>query len=115
MASYANISADQGADFQTILELEDANGDPLDLTEYNLYGQIRRTYKSANAVDFTIVKYNATGGVIRVKLTSEQTASMKSGRYVYDIYSINTEISNSRIKLLEGIFELIPSVTKIIE
>lgn len=111
MASYANVSADQGADFQTILELEDANGDPLDLTEYNLYGQIRRTYKSTNAVDFTIVKSNALGGVIRVELTSEQTANMKSGRYVYDIYAFDDDL-NKTMKLLEGIFEIIPSVSK---
>jgi hypothetical protein len=114
MASYANVSADQGADFQTILELEDVNGDPLDLTEYNLYGQIRRTYKSANAVDFTIVKSNALGGIIRVELAPEQTANMKSGRYVYDIYAFYGE-PDKKIKLLEGIFEIIPSATKITE
>jgi hypothetical protein len=111
MASYANISADQGADFQTILELADVNSDPLDLTNYNVYGQIRRTYKSTSFIDFTIIKSNALGGEIRIELTAAQTTLMKSGRYVYDIYAFDDSLDKT-IKLLEGIFEIIPSVTK---
>jgi hypothetical protein len=114
MASYANISADQGASFQTILELEDSLGDPIDVTDYNIYGEIRRTYKSLSSTSFIIIKLSSAG-VIKIELDHTQTVAMKPGRYVYDIYAMNTEVSNSRIKLLEGIFELIPSVTKIIE
>ena len=111
MASYANISADQGADFQTSLELEDSNSDRLDLSEYSIYGQIRRTYKSATAENFQITISDALNGVILIELTSAQTAAMKSGRYIYDIYATD-ETLNKTVKLLEGIFEIIPSVTK---
>mgnify|MGYP001112647252 CR=1 FL=1 len=111
MASYANISADQGADFQTSLELEDGNGDRVDLTDYSIYGQIRRTYKSSVAEDFQITIADALNGVIRIELNSTQTSGMKSGRYVYDVYAVDSSLSKT-VKLLEGIFELIPSVTK---
>lgn len=114
MASYANISADQGADFETLLELEDNNGDRLDLSNYSIYGQIRRTYKSAVAENFQITITDAVNGVIIIELNSTQTSSMKSGRYVYDIYATN-EALNKTVKLLEGIFELIPSVTQTLE
>lgn len=112
MASYANISADQGATFQTTLEVEDMRGDPVDLSNYQLYGQIRRTYKSDVAENFHITTPDATAGVISIELSDEQTAGMKSGRYVYDVYGIDGTLQKT-IKLLEGIFELIPSVTKI--
>ena len=112
MASYANISADQGADFQVSVNVEDANGDALDLTDYSLYGQVRRTYKSETAVDFNIsTSGNPVNGTIYLELTAQQTSSMKSGRYVYDIYAVN-ESNNTTVKILEGVLELIPSVTK---
>lgn len=111
MASYANISADQGADFQTSLELENINGDRVNLTNYTVYGQIRRTYKSSTAENFTVTITDALAGAITIELTSTQTAAMKSGRYVYDVYA-DDEVAGKTIKLLEGIFELIPSVTK---
>lgn len=112
MASYANISADQGATFQTTLEVEDFQGDPLDLTNYHLYGQIRRTYKSDVAENFVITVSDPISGIIVIELTNEQTAKMKSGRYVYDVYGTDNNLQKT-IKLLEGIFELVPSVTKI--
>jgi len=111
MASYANISADQGADFQSSLELEDTNGDRLDLSSYSIYGQIRRTYKSSTAENFNVTITDAANGVISIELTAAQTAGMKSGRYVYDVYAVDG-VSEKTVKLLEGIFELIPSVTK---
>lgn len=112
MASYANISADQGADFQISIGIEDANGDPLDLTDYELFGQVRKSYKSESYVEFTITTAGTPSlGVLFIELTDEQTATMKAGRYVYDVYALDN-ISGSKIKLLEGILELIPSVTK---
>lgn len=111
MASYANISADQGADFQTSLELEDGNGDRVDLTDYVIYGQIRRTYKSPTAENFAITIADAPNGIIRIELSATQTAAMKSGRYVYDVYATDESLDKT-VKLLEGIFEIIPSVTR---
>jgi hypothetical protein len=112
MASYANLSADQGADFQISIDIEDANGDPLNLSDFELYGQVRRTYKSENSVYFDIgVAANAALGSISIKLSAATTATMKSGRYVYDVYAVNTGAPQT-IKVIEGILEIVPSVTK---
>jgi len=113
MASYANISADQGADFQVSVEIEDSNGDLLNLTGYTVYGQVRRTYKSETAVNFTIeIAANRALGSISIKLTDQQTKAMKAGRYVYDVYATNSTTEKT-IKVLEGILEIVPSVTKV--
>lgn len=112
MASYANLSADQGADFQVSIDIEDANGDSLDLSAYEVNGQVRRTYKSTDAVDFDIVIVgNPADGSISIRLSSVATGTMKAGRYVYDIYATNENTDNT-IKVLEGILEVIPSVTR---
>jgi len=112
MASYANLTADQGADFQVSVTIEDANGDILDLTDYSVYGQVRRTYKSNNAVDFNVlIAADPTLGQISIKLSAAQTAAMKSGRYVYDVYAVN-DSNNQTIKVIEGMLELVPAVTQ---
>lgn len=112
MASYANISADQGADFQISIDIEEASGDPLDLTDYSLYGQVRRTYKSDNAVNFSISTIgNPENGTINIELSATQTENMKAGRYVYDVHAKN-DSTGQIVKIVEGVLELIPSVTK---
>lgn len=111
MASYANLIVDQGADFETVITLEDERFDPINLTSYVVTGQIRRTYKSATAVDFVINIQNAMGGVIEIKLPNERSAAMKFGRYVYDIYAHN-ESNGKNYKVVEGMLEIVPSVTR---
>ena len=111
MASYANLAVDQGADFETTITLEDEHFDPINLAGYTVTGQVRRTYKSTTAYNFTITVTNASDGIITIKLPASVSLAMKSGRYVYDIYASNATI-NKVCKVLEGILEIIPSVTR---
>jgi len=111
MATYANLYVDQGSDFATSVIVDDANGDPLDLTDVNLSGQVRRSYQSETAFDFVITKADSTGGEIRIRLPDETTAAMKFGRYVYDVYGEDTQ-SDTTFKIIEGILEIIPRVTR---
>jgi hypothetical protein len=112
MASYANLIADQGADFETSVTLEDERSDPINLSGYTLAGQIRRTYKSATSYDFEVNITSASDGIISISLPATVSAVMRSGRYVYDIYASNSTINKS-YKVLEGILELVPSVTRV--
>lgn len=113
MASYANLIVDQGADFETVITLEDERSDPINLTGYELTGQIRRTYKSSTAVDFNLsIQGNTADGIIRIHLSDSSSAAMKFGRYVYDIYAKNTA-DNKVYKVLEGMLEIVPSVTRV--
>jgi hypothetical protein len=112
MASYANLIADQGADFDTSVTLEDERSDPIDLTGYIVSGQIRRTYKSATSYDFEVNIMSALDGIIGISLPATVSAAMRSGRYVYDIYASSSTINKS-YKVLEGTLELVPSVTRV--
>jgi len=113
MATYANLYVDQGADFKTAVLAEDENGDPINLTNLDISGQVRRSFLSETAFDFSITKQDAVGGEIEIELDAATTASMPRGRYVYDIYAEgSTAGSGQTFKILHGILEIIPRVTR---
>lgn len=111
MAVYSNLTVDQGADFSIGVDVADTDGNALNLTGYTAAGQIRKTYSSTTAVDFTVsVRSPATAGILDVSLTNAQTNAMKAGRYVYDI-----EITSSggiKDRVIEGQLEIMPGVTQ---
>jgi len=111
MASYANLYVDQGSDYSTYVFVEDSNGDALDLSSINVTGQVRRTYQSETAYDFTVTKTDTINGQINLALDAQTTGSMFRGRYVYDVYAEDT-IGDTHFKILEGILEVIPRVTR---
>ena len=111
MATYANLYIDQGADYETVVTIEDSASDPLDLTNLDISGQIRRTYRSDTSYNFVITKESEELGAIRVRLDSETSGQMNYGRYVYDIYAEDV-YSNERFKVLEGMVEIVPGVTR---
>jgi len=111
MATYANIYIDQGADFRSIVVIEDENTDPLDLTNLTIYGQIRRTYLSDTAYGFTVTKPSPEDGEVELVLSADTTEEMHRGRYVYDVFA--DDVGNgTTFKVLQGIAEVIPRVTR---
>jgi len=111
MSSYANLYVDQGADFLANVSLKNALGDPLDLTNYTVSGQVRRTYASETVYDFTIEINDPESGTVRMILDSDTTGSMGRGRYVYDVYGMNTN-TDITSKFIYGILEVTPRVTR---
>lgn len=108
MATKANLVIDQGASFSTDLTLTDENGDMLILSGYTANSQLRKWYTSSNATVFA-TSVNVDSGVISLSLTANQTASLASGRYVYDV-----EISDGSTisRVVEGIITVTPNVTR---
>jgi len=107
MALKANIVIDQGTTFASDISILDENEDPIDLTGYLARGQIRKTYTSTTAVNFTTA---LAEGVLVLSLTANQTANIVSGRYVYDVELVDT--TNTVVRILEGIVTITPEVTK---
>ena len=110
MAVYSNIVIDQGADYSASIDVTDSDGDTIDLSGYTAAGQIKKTYSSSTAVDFTVsIASPASAGTLNIGLSNTQTNAMKAGRYVYDV-----EITNSggvKTRVLEGQVEITPGVT----
>jgi hypothetical protein len=112
MAFYTDIIIDRGAAYNSTLPILGLNHLPLDLTLYSARGQIRRNYNATLAVDFNIeILEPKTQGLLRISLTPSQTASMKPGRYVFDI-EVYTENDNDVIRVIEGQVTVTPRATQ---
>ena len=109
MAIKANLIIDQGATYATKLNITDANGIAVDLTGYSAAAQIRKHYTSSNSTPFTVSLTAATGAVV-LSLSSNSTANLVAGRYVYDVELTDGAGRISRI--IEGTVTITPNVTR---
>jgi hypothetical protein len=112
MAIVANLVMDQGSDFSSTITVEDIVGNALDLTNYTVRGQVRKTYTSSTSYAFACTKLTSHGpGKIQIALTPAQTASMRPGRYVYDVEIVHTS-GAPVIRVVEGQVTVTPRVTR---
>lgn len=111
MAIISNLVIDQGTTFQADIDVTDAAGDALDLTGYTAAGQMRKTYASTTATDFTASIQSASGGTVRISLSATQTTAIKAGRYVYDVEITKTS-TGEITRVIEGQIEVTPGVTR---
>ena len=110
MATYSNLYIDKGSTFKFTVDLEKTSGTSLDLTGHSARGQIRKSYSSTTATDFT-VSVDVTNTELDVSLTATQTNGLKAGRYVYDI-EIEDDSSPAVVtRVLQGQVIVTPRVT----
>jgi hypothetical protein len=112
MAAYVELFMDQGATFNNVINLsDDLTNANINISGYIVLSQMRRSYYSANAsANLTCQITNASTGEITISLESNETANIKSGRYLFDIQV--TTPANTTVRLLEGIVTVTPRVTK---
>ena len=110
-AGYSELFLEQGASFNTSITLDDVSGESFNLSTYSGSSQMRKSYYSSNAAaTFTVsTGANPSLGVITLSLDSANTANVYPGRYLYDVYLTSGE---GRVRVLEGIVNVTPQVTK---
>lgn len=111
MATVANIFIDQGSDYSNIITVAASNGAPLNLTGYTVASQMRKSYSSSTAYNFTASIYNATQGKVRIQLLAAGSNAITPGRYLYDLEV--TSPSGSKTRVVEGIATVTPQITQI--
>jgi uncharacterized protein YcfL len=120
-AGTANLTVEQGATYSATITVNNANGSPYDLTGCSVASQIRQTYSSEQVlVTPTVTIANAEAGQISFVLSASQTASLKvkpadgpekrTTSYVYDI--LVTLADSTKLRLIEGLIEVSPGVTR---
>jgi hypothetical protein len=110
MANLRNLTIDQGSTYSISIELSDANDNPLDLSDYTIHAQLRKSYGSTTYTAFTTSSgEDPEDGVITLSLTAQQTGALRSGRYVYDVEIVD---GSEVIRVLEGIITITPEVTR---
>ena len=115
MAIAQNIEIDQDSDYSKTFIAKDDTGTVIDLTTApsTLAAQIRKSYATTTATDFTATATSAvTTGEFTLALTDVQTATgtLERGRHVYDVTI--TDGSGDITRIQEGIATVSPSVTR---
>lgn len=115
MPELTELNVGQGETFKMLVTIaQDSGSIPLDITNYNITGQIRENYTTDEvAATFTtnkIVPY--ASGSFTVSLSEDDTLNLTQRRYVYDIkISSGSGVSTTR-RILEGPFTVRPAVTR---
>lgn len=111
MASYVELTIDQGATFSTTIDLANDDGTAIDVTNYTFDSQIRKSYYSANATaNLEITILNAVAGNLLISIDAANTANIKAGRYLYDIKM--TKDTGDVVRVIEGIVTITPQVSR---
>jgi len=112
MATITNLYIEQGSTFNSVVTLRNQDGTTLNLTNYTVKSQFRKSYQSSVANNFTATVYGtSTNGQVRLQLTATASSAIKAGRYLYDIEITNT-LNNEKFRVLEGIIILSPEITQ---
>ena len=112
MATISNLVIDQGTTFSSIITLTNQDGTPMDLTDYTVKSQFRKSYQSSSAVNFTASIYDALAGQVLLKLDPSDTTDIQAGRYLYDIELTSPSPDFTKTRALEGLVILTPEITK---
>ena len=111
MASILNQVIDQGSTYSKLITVYQNDGTTIEnLTDWIPSAYVRKNYTSSDkVVILATAQEPQTDGKIVMSLTADQTAGMKSGRYVYDL-QIKKGVEVKRI--VEGVITIRPEVTK---
>lgn len=110
MAAYSELTLEQYADFSTTVNVEDSNGDAINLSGYTAASQIRKSYYSSTANNFTASVTGIANGEITISMSSANTANLSAGRYLYDL--VITSPVGVKTRVVEGIVVVLPGVTQ---
>ena len=114
MATRYNISGIQGDYIQLTLNIKDSTGAALNLSGYEVRGQVRASYAASGIIlDLQPNITSDISGTISISIPSTGSAATPVNEYVYDIERYPSgNVSGNSIKLLMGKFSILPEVTR---
>lgn len=116
MATKYNQTVDQNATFAFQISYKATNGTAIDLTNYKARMQVRPTPESSQIIlELTStpangITLNSPTGNIAVSVNAKKTGDVPAGKYVYDL--VVEDATGVITRLIEGSFEVKPSVTR---
>lgn len=107
-----NLVVNAGTDFSQSFTLEGSDtNSAFDLSGYTVAAQMRKWAGSSNATSFTTsIELPSTSGKILLRLTDTETATLKPGRYVYDV--VITDEFGIKNRVIEGMVLVTEGVTR---
>lgn len=110
MAAYTELNIEQYATFSTTVNVEDTQGAAVNLSGYTAASQIRKSYYSSSANNFTATVTGTANGEITLSMTAANTANLTPGRYLYDL--VITAPTGVKTRVVEGIVNVLAGVTQ---
>lgn len=111
MATNINMYVDQGIDFAAVLDLFDSEGHDFDITQQEFKCEVRKIFSSTIAFE-AIIQVNVDdndSNSLDLLIPGSLTEDKDPGKYQYDIVMYD---GSSRIKILQGLLFLLPTITK---
>jgi len=114
MATFYNITGYQGDYIQLTLNLKDSSGIALNLSGYEVRGQVRASYGSTGVLlDLNPTITNVLSGTMAININSYISADIPISDHVYDIERYPSGIlTGNSLKLMRGKFTILPEVTR---
>lgn len=111
MAEYVELYMDQGADFESIIVLEDdVTNINQNVIGYTVTSSMRRSLLSPNTSGNLICSVtDAANGEITISMSASNTSNLRFGTHLFDVRSSAGGVIT---RLLEGIIIVTPSITK---
>ncbi len=120
-AGVYNTALDQGATFQRTFEINDADGEPIDLTGFTFEGQIRKKpLDSGTPIATFTCAQGAEVNELDISLTDTETSAIPvtadaknpaaTTKYYYDVEM--TDLGGVVTRLVQGTIDVSPEVTK---
>lgn len=110
MAAFSEITIEQGATFNTTVNVTDVYNASVNLYGYSASSQMRKSYYSTTAQTITSTVTGIANGEITLSISSANTANLTPGRYVFDL--IINDGNDVVTRVIEGIATVLPSVTR---
>ncbi len=112
IAGNLSLTMIRGCTFD-VLEIQtlDANGDPVDLTGFTVYAEVRATPGGAVIIDLAPTITDAANGKVTIaEIDDETTFTYTPGSYRWDFLLEETATDNMQ-KFLEGGFNIVNKIT----
>ena len=110
MAAYSEITIEQGATFNTTVNVTDVYNNAVNLYGYSASSMMRKSYYSQIAYDIEASVTGTANGEVTLHISAANTAILSPGRFVYDL--IINDGANTITRVVEGIATVLPSVTR---
>lgn len=107
--SAINIRIEQGEDFTRTFDIKNPDETVPTLTNYTVIGSLKKYPEAVGIGNTFTTSLNTSTAVVTITLQKTITASLKSGRYYYDIFLVSP--TGTRTKVIEGNAMINPSAT----
>lgn len=111
MTDYVELYIEQGANFESIIVLEDdVTNIYQNVIGYTVTSSMRRSLLSPNTSgNLVCTVTDSSNGEITISMSAANTANLRSGTHLFDVRS---SVGGTVTRLLEGIIIVTPSITK---